>query len=106
MGDINIVITMIEESKIVNYEISPKSYYRYRLYFENGRCMDIGDRNTVCYIDNGDKGEREDFYEALTIKEWTKLHDRKPCRFFFECLLLNGKYKTMVENINMYNRSL
>ena len=100
------VIIMFDESKITNFEISPRTYYRYRLYFENGRCMDIGNRNTVCYIDNGDKGTREEFYEGLTIEEWNKLHTKLPCRFFFECLLLNGKYKTMVENINMYNRSL
>lgn len=106
MGDVNIVITMFDECKIINFEISPKSHYRYRLYFENYKCMDIGNRNTVCYIDNGNKGEREEFYEGLTLEEWNKLHLRQPCRFFFECLLLNGKYKTMVENINMYNRSL
>lgn len=104
MGDI--VITMFDEYKIVNYEISPRSYYRYRLYFEHGKCMDIGNRNDVCYIDNGDKQQREEFYEALTIEEWNKLHSRRPCRFLFECLLLNGKYKTMVENINFYNRSI
>lgn len=106
MGDINIVITMFDESKIVNFEISPKNRYRYRLYFENGKCMDIGDRETVCYIDNGDKETRDALYKSLTIEQLNKLYNKRPCRFFFESLLLNGKYKTMVENINMYNRSL
>jgi hypothetical protein len=100
------VVCLVKPSAIVNYELSPLSHFRFRLFFANGKRIDIGTRDGAYYTDHGIELHRRDYYRALNCNEWDKLYARTPCRFVFESIILNGKYPTIVENINLYNDGL
>lgn len=100
------VIRFLVPSTIINYEKSPSSSYRIRLFFANGKRMDIGVRDHTYYYIDGNKARRDVYYNTLNLEECTKLYTCIPCRFLFESILLNGKYESIVDNINFYNSAI
>jgi len=92
---------------IVNYEQSPLFLMKYRIFFANGKRMDIGNSlRENYYVDTRDKHSRHCYYDGLKKSEWDQILSGSTSRFFFESILLYGKHKSMLKNINMYNRSL
>jgi len=93
----------LEPSTIINYEKSPISTCRIRLFFANGKRMDIGCKEHTYYYIDCNTTRRTAYYGSLGLEEWTKLYTRTPCRLLFESIILNGKYTDIVKNINLYN---
>lgn len=92
---------------IVNYERSPLFLMKFRIFFANGKRMDIGSSlHKDYYVDTHDKASRHAYYDGLNKSEWDRILSRHMSRFFFESILLHGKYKSVIKNINIYNRSL
>ena len=100
------ITTFLEPAVIINYEKSPAPSYRIRLYFANGKRMDIGCKDHTYYYIDHNKTRRTAYYNAMELEEWTKLYTRTPCRFLFESIILNGKYIDLVKNINIYNSAV
>lgn len=100
------ITTFLVSSTIINYEKSPSSSHRIRLYFANNKRMDIGSRDCTYYYIDGNKTRRDKYYSDLTTEEWTKLYNCIPSRFLFECLILNGRHSNIIDNINDYNYSI
>lgn len=100
------VTTFLVPSTIINYEKSPSSSNRIRLYFANNKRMDIGSRECTYYYIDANKARRDAYYTTLTMEEWTKLYNCIPSRFLFESLILNGKHPDIISNINEYNHSI
>ena len=101
--DATTITTFLVPSTIINYEKSPSTSHRIRLYFANNKRMDIGNKEHTYYYIDANKERRDCYYSSLNINEWTKLYTRIPCRFLFESLILNGKHPNIVDNINVYN---
>ena len=96
----------LEPSTIINYEKSPIATHRIRLFFANGKRMDIGCKEHTYYYIDCNPTRRTAYYGSLGLEEWTKLYTRTPCRFLFESIILNGKYDSLVKNINIYNECI
>lgn len=99
------IISFLEPSTIINFE-KCSFPHRIRLFFANGKHMDIGWKTETYYYIDGNKDRRSAYYNSIGINEWTKLYTRSPCRFLFESIILNGKYEKIVDNINLYNNNL
>lgn len=100
------ITTFLVPSTIVNYEKSPSSSHRIRLFFLNGKRMDIGHREHTYYYIDCNKQRRDAYYSNLKMEEWTKIYNCIPSRFLFEALILNGKHPDIVKNINEYNDAI
>lgn len=101
--DASNITIFLEPSTIINYEKSSSSTHRIRLFFANGKRMDIGCKEQTYYYIDCNKTRRSNYFNSLNLEQWTKLYARTPCRFLFESILLNGKYPDLTQNINLYN---
>jgi hypothetical protein len=100
------VTTFLVSSTIINYEKSPSSSHRIRLYFANNKRMDIGSRSCSYYYIDANKVYRDKYFSDLTTEELTKIYNCIPSRILFECLILNGRHSNIIDNINDYNSSI
>lgn len=106
MNSTNTITTFLVPSTIINYEKSPIPCHRIRLYFANGKRMDIGNKECTYYYIDSNKTRRNAYFESLNMEEWTKIYNCIPSRFLFESFILNGKHPNIVDNINDYNSAI
>ena len=91
---------------IINIEKSPLRNRRYRIYLINSDHLDVGFKKSKYYIDDGNKANRNFYYQLLNNKQIEELFNCKPSQLLYETFILNGATQNIITNINFYNREI